>query len=111
MNVREILNTVREHASEMYKSRVPEATQDNIEQIQAAMLTEDSEGKIQVANEFVGTILNKLVKSVVHTKLFSNPLKSLKKGTKPLGDTIEEIYKITKIETFFLQKILNMGYS
>jgi hypothetical protein len=47
---------------------------------------------IMVANEFMSTLLNKLVKSVVHTKLFENPLKTLKKGKKPLGDTIEEIY-------------------
>ena len=45
-----------------------------------------------VANEFMSTLLNKLVKSVVHTKRFQNPLKSLKKGQKPLGDTVEEIY-------------------
>lgn len=89
MNVIEILNTVHANASAMYKERVPVATQNNIESIQAAMIADD---ELLVANEFVKTILNKLVKSVVHTKLFSNPLKSLKKGTKPLGDTIEEIY-------------------
>jgi hypothetical protein len=47
---------------------------------------------IQVANEFMNTLLNMLVKVHLHTKLFNNPLKGLKKGKKPLGDSVEEIY-------------------
>ena len=89
MNLQEILNTIRDNASAEYQERIPEATRDNMESIRYAMIDGDN---IMVANEFMGTLLNKLVKSVIHTKLFSNPLKSLKKGTKPLGDAIEEIY-------------------
>lgn len=84
-----ILNTIRSNASATYQERIPEATRTNIEDIRYAMIDDDN---IQVANEFMSTILNKIVKSVVHTKMFENPLKSLKKGKKPLGDTIEEIY-------------------
>lgn len=84
-----VLNTVRDNASADYKERIPEATRNNLEDIRYAMIDGDN---IMIANEFVSTLLNKLVKSVVHTKLFTNPLKSLKKGTKPLGDTVEEIY-------------------
>lgn len=89
MNVIEILNTIRDNNSATYQERIPEATRTNLESIRYAMIDDDN---IQVANEFVNTLLNKLVKSVVHTKRFTNPLKSLKKGKKPLGDTVEEIY-------------------
>ena len=89
MNLQEILNTIRDNASAEYQERIPEATRDNMDSIRYAMIDGDN---IMVANEFMGTLLNKLVKSVIHTKLFSNPLKTLKKGTKPLGDAIEEIY-------------------
>lgn len=89
MNLVEILNTIRDNASAVYQDRIPEATQNNLENIQAAMVDGDN---IMVANEFVGTLLNKIVKSQVHNKLFENPLKRLKKGTKPLGDGVEEIY-------------------
>lgn len=89
MNVLEILNTIRDNASATYQDRIPEATRTNIETIRYAMIDDDN---IMVANEFVNTLLNKLVKSVVHTKRFANPLKTLKKGKKPLGDTVEEIY-------------------
>ena len=84
-----LLNTIRDNASQIYQERIPEATRTNIDSIQSAMIGDDN---IMVANEFMSTLLNKLVKSVVHTKLFENPLKTLKKGKKPLGDTIEEIY-------------------
>lgn len=89
MNTIEILNTIRDNASAEYQARIPEATRNNLESIRYAMIDDDN---VQVANEFVHTLLNKLVKSVVHTKRFQNPLKTLKKGKKPIGDTVEEIY-------------------
>ena len=89
MNVLEILNTIRDNASATYQERIPEATRTNLDAVRYAMIDDDN---IQVANEFVHTLLNKLVKSVVHTKIYSNPLKTLKKGKKPIGDTVEEIY-------------------
>lgn len=89
MNVLEILNTIRDNATATYQDRIPEATRTNMDAIRYAMIDDDN---IMVANEFVNTLLNKLVKSVVHTKIFTNPLKTLKKGKKPIGDTVEEIY-------------------
>lgn len=89
MNMQEILNTIRDNASDMYRERIPEATQNNIQAVQEAMT--DPENAV-VTNEFMSTLLNMIIKQVIHNKLFSNPLKSLKKGKKPLGDTIEEIY-------------------
>lgn len=89
MDVIAIMNTIWDNASSDYQERIPEATRENIEEIRHAMIGEDN---IMVANEFAGLLINKLVKSMLLTKMFTNPLKSLKKGKKPLGDTIEEIY-------------------
>lgn len=89
MDIVSILNTIRSNASATYQERIPEATRTNLEDLRYAMIDDDN---IAVANEFMATLLNKVVKSVVHTKRFTNPLKSLKKGAKPLGDTVEEIY-------------------
>lgn len=89
MDLVTVLNTIRSNASATYQDRIPEATRTNIEDIRFAMIGDDN---IAVANEFMATLLNKLVKSVVHNKRFSNPLKGLKKGKKPLGDAVEEIY-------------------
>lgn len=89
MDLITLLNTIRDNGTAEYQARIPEATRNNLEDIRYAMIDDDN---IMVANEFMGTLLNKVIKSVVHTKLFTNPLKGLKQGTKPLGDTIEEIY-------------------
>ena len=89
MDLVTVLNTIHANASATYQQRIPEANRNNLQEIQSAMVDDDN---IMVANEFMATLLNKLVKSVVHTKRFQNPLKSLKKGKKPLGDAIEEIY-------------------
>ena len=89
MEILEILNTIRDRASAEYAERIPEATRDNIEEVRAQMLSDDN---VVIANEFMSTFLNKIVKQHLIAKMFSNPLKSLKKGTKPIGDTVEEIY-------------------
>ena len=89
MDLVTVLNTIHANASAAYQERIPEATRTNLEDIRFALISDDN---VMVANEFMATLLNKLVKSVVHTKRFKNPLKSLKKGKKPLGDTVEEIY-------------------
>lgn len=89
MDILNILNTIRDNASAEYQARIPEATRTNMESIRFAMVDDDN---IMIANEFVGTLLNKLVKSILITKRFANPLKPLKKGKKPLGDTVEEVY-------------------
>lgn len=89
MNIVEILNTIRDNASETYQNRIPEATQNNIIAIQEVM-TDPSQAV--VTNEFIGTLLNMIIKQVIISKNFSDPLQALKKGKKPLGDTVEEIY-------------------
>lgn len=88
-NLQELLNTIRDNASSMYQDRIPEATRTNIEQVQQAMTDPNN---AVVVNEFMSTLLNILIKQQLINKFFSDPLKSLKKGTKPLGDTVEEIY-------------------
>ena len=89
MDLTGVLNTIRDNASDIYRDRIPEATRTNIEDIQAGMTDPNN---AVVTNEFITTLLNMIIKQVIITKFFSDPLKSLKKGTKPLGDTIEEIY-------------------
>lgn len=98
MNLVNVLNTIRDNASYQYQERIPEATQENIEEIQRAMTDPNN---AMAVNEFMNTLLNVLIKQVIHNKLFSNPLKALKKGVKPLGDTVEEIYtNFMKAETY-----------
>lgn len=45
-----------------------------------------------VKNAFVNTLTNKVAKSVIFSKIFSNPLKELKKGKVEYGESIEELF-------------------
>lgn len=89
MNIINVMNTIRDNASSVYQERVPVATQNNIERIQEAIANPEN---AVVFNEWISTMLNMVAKVVIHNRMFTDPLKSLKKGTKPLGDTVEEIY-------------------
>lgn len=88
-NTVEIFNKIREDASDQYKSRIPEATLENMESIRFAMLADEN---YKLANEFCESLMNQLVKIVVHDKKFENPLKPFKQGRMPLGNGIEEVY-------------------
>ena len=58
MNITEILNTIRDNASEMYRERIPEATQNNITSVQEAMTDPNN---AVVTNEFMSMLLNMII--------------------------------------------------
>ena len=62
MNLQEILNTIRENASEIYQQRVPEATRANIQEVGEAITDPNN---AVVANEFMSTLLNMIIKPVL----------------------------------------------
>lgn len=45
-----------------------------------------------VLNSFINTLTNKVTKSLIYSKIFTNPLKELKKGVLEYGDSIEELF-------------------
>lgn len=51
-----------------------------------------SETYPNVLNSFINTLTNKVTKSLIYSKIFTNPLKELKKGTLEYGDSIEELF-------------------
>ena len=45
-----------------------------------------------VRNSFIETLTNKVSKSLIYSKIYSNPLKIFKKGKLEYGDSIEELF-------------------
>lgn len=88
-DVIELLNTIRDNASQAYQDRVPEATRANIESVGEAITDLDD---AVVYNEFIGTLANMIYAPELIEKSWSNPLGKFKKGKKTFGDTVEEIY-------------------
>ena len=86
-NMVNVMNVILQNASDSYRSRVPEATQNNITELGSAIM-----GYSATQNEFLDALVNKIAMTIVYNKTFRNPLAVLKKGGVPLGKNIEEIY-------------------
>ena len=98
MDVIEVLNTIRDNASQQYQDRVPEATRNNIEEVGEAIT--DLNNAV-VYNEFINTLANMIYAPMLVKKSWSNPLGKFKKGKKTFGDTVEEVYNnFIKAQTF-----------
>ena len=98
MDAIEVLNTIRDNASQAYQDRVPEATRNNIEEVGEAIT--DLNNAV-VYNEFISTLANMIFAPMLIKKSWENPLGKFKKGKKTFGDTVEEVYNnFIKAQTF-----------
>lgn len=82
----EMMNTIRDNASDNYRRYVPEANLANYAEVGNPIIEYSS-----VGNEFLHALVNKIAMTIVDTKIFKNPLAILKKGYNPLGADIEDI--------------------
>ena len=98
MDAIEVLNTIRDNASQAYQDRVPEATRNNLEEVGEAIT--DLNNAV-VYNEFVNTLANMIYAPMLIKKSWYNPLGKFKKGKKTFGDTVEEVYNnFIKAQTY-----------
>ena len=98
MDAIEVLNTIRDNASQAYQDRVPVATRNNIEEVGEAITNLNN---AVTYNEFVDTIANMIYAPMLIKKSWFNPLGKFKKGKKTFGDTVEEIYNnFIKAQTY-----------
>lgn len=97
-NGMQLLNVIRSDASQAYKDRVPEATQDNIAEIGNPILNYEA-----TRNEFLDALVNRIGMVIITSRSYNNPLKLFKKGMMSLGETVEEIFvNIIKAEPYYL---------
>ena len=98
MDAIELLNTIRDNASQAYQDRVPEATRTNIEEVGSAITNLNN---AVVYNEFINTLANMIFAPMLIKKSWENPLGKFKKGKRTFGDTVEEVYNnFIKAQTF-----------
>lgn len=59
------------------------------------------ENNIELKNEFVSTLMNRIGKVLITSKSYTNPLASLKKGLLQFGELVEDIYiNLAEVERF-----------
>ena len=84
----DVLNRIRESASVNYQTAVPIATAnaDVIRGIGAVIMDSPN-----LQNEFLDTLINRIGKVVIKTRLFENPLQ-FSKGELQYGESVEEVF-------------------
>lgn len=85
----DILNAIRNDATQMYQNYVPIAQQEpsNVKAIGAAIMQFPA-----LQNEFLTALVNRIAFVKVRNMEFSNPYAKFKKGVLDFGETIEEIF-------------------
>lgn len=83
----DVLNSIRDNASTEYQTNIPQATRDNIAAIGNALQT-----YTVLYNEFCEALVNKIGKTILESKLFSNKLKVFKQGAVLTQQDVEEIF-------------------
>lgn len=85
----DILNVIRNNASQNYRDYVPKATADadSIRQIGAVIMDYPA-----LQNEFLSALVNRIGRVLITSKMYENPWEFFKKGLLEFGETVEEIF-------------------
>lgn len=83
----DLLNNIRNNASQTYQERIPEATQQNVIAVGNALQNYDL-----LYNEFFPALFNRIGKTMIESKLFKNKLARFKSGTIYTQQDVEEIF-------------------
>lgn len=81
-----VLNAIREVASDNYRNLVPLATTSNLSEVGNPILEYQA-----VRNEFLELLVNKIARPIVESRMFKNPLAKFKRASSPLANDEEEI--------------------
>ena len=85
----DILNAIRNNASQNYRDYVPKATPDadSIRQIGAIIMDYPA-----LQNEFLSALVNRIGRVLITSKMYDNPWAFFKKGLLEFGESVEEIF-------------------
>ena len=97
----DILNVIRQNASQEYQSSVPVIEREtDIPRVGAVIY-----GTPALANQFISALVNRIALVRVNSATFNNAYAELKKGYLEFGETVEEVFvAIAKARTFSVEK-------
>lgn len=94
----DVLNAIRNDASQDYKDYVPFATEDAevIRTIGATLMDYPA-----LQNEFLQALINRIARVLITSKMYTNPWEMFKQGRMDMGETIEEVFvDLCKVHQF-----------
>lgn len=85
----DVINAVKNSASTYYKDYVPyvRVDSDSLRGIGAIIMNNPA-----LENEFLSTLVNRIAFARIASRLYTNPLATLKKGVIDVGETVEDIF-------------------
>lgn len=85
----DVLNTIRNYATQNYKDYIPQATPnaESIREIGAVMMDYPA-----LQNEFLSALVNRIGMVLITSKMYSNPWSMFKRGMMEMGETVEEVF-------------------
>lgn len=85
----DVLNVIRNNASQNYKDYVPVATAnaESIREIGAVIMDYPP-----LQNEFLSALVNRMGRVLITSRMYENPWSMFKKGMLEFGETVEEIF-------------------
>lgn len=83
------INSIRYEASNYYKDFIPEITSDlsSLREIGNIIMQYPT-----LQNEFINSLINRIGREIIVSKVFYNPWRMFKKGELLMGETLEEIF-------------------
>lgn len=82
-----MLQTIRSNGSTRFKELIPEITEQGLDEIGRTIIDDKD-----LKEEFLGMLMNNIAFRDIKDKTYKNHLRMLKKGKKPIGNTIEEVF-------------------
>ena len=97
----DILNVIRQNASQEYQSLVPSVSQyEDIPKVGEVLM-----GYPAMANEFLNALINRIALVRAKSALYNNNLVGVKKGYLEYGETVEEVFvNLAKAREFNVEK-------
>ena len=83
----DILNAIRNDASQEFADAVPVASGDNIREVGRLIMNDQN-----YTNEFLMALVNRIGKTIITSKSWNNPLKKFKMGLLEMGEVVQDIF-------------------
>lgn len=83
----DILNAIRNDASQQFADAIPVANGDNVREVGRLIMSDQN-----YTNEFIMSLINRIGRTIITSKSFNNPLKKYKMGLLEMGEVVQEIF-------------------
>lgn len=83
----DILNAIRNDASQDFADAIPVASGENIREVGRLIMNDQN-----YTNEFLMALVNRIGRTIIASKSWNNPLKKFKMGLLEMGEVVQEIF-------------------